>query len=165
MGLTLHLAPSDFISSVDLFSSLSKFDIPPSFFSSFYLEPSSIEPLANCDFDDEETCGWMHDEAPWTHHWAVEQGSLCLKAKMSTSQTASKRKTSSWLRGLVNERPSEGINVNIRFASPPILATFGVKCIALVYLFNLGSGDFSKTTGVFPILSLLQQQKGCLFQL
>lgn len=136
----------------------SNFRFPP-VFPSFSLESSFLlKPLAVCDFDDGETCGWMHEEVPWTHRWVIERDRLCLKAKVSSS--SSSKKISSWLQGLASAQSGDKTDVKVRFSSPPIPASLGMKCVALVYLIEFGREMTSKPPRVSGSLSLLQQHKG-----
>ncbi|EUB62003.1 hypothetical protein EGR_03024 [Echinococcus granulosus] len=117
----------------------------------------SIKPLAVCDFDDEETCGWMHEEAVWSHRWAIEQGYLCLAAKVPSS---SSRKKTSWVSSLSSGQRKPTADAHVRFASAPISAVVGVKCIVFVYSINLARGKASNLGSSFGSLTLLQQQEG-----
>uniref|UniRef100_A0A158QFA7 MAM domain-containing protein n=1 Tax=Hymenolepis diminuta TaxID=6216 RepID=A0A158QFA7_HYMDI len=124
------------------------------------LESSRQAPLAVCDFDDGDTCGWVHEEAVWTHQWSVQARSLCLKAKSILPQ---KKKSSSWFADRSVDKPSDSLKeVSVRFTSPPIPSVVNLKCIAFSYSMDLGHGKISESMGS---LSLLQQQKGCLFHL
>ncbi|KAM7535665.1 hypothetical protein Aperf_G00000093819 [Anoplocephala perfoliata] len=130
--------------------------------------PSSIEsseslrpkPLATCDFNDGDTCGWIHEEAVWIHRWATEVGSLCLKAKATSPQ---KKKSSSWFAGISSEKSSEAsTEVSVRFTSPPIPPFVGLKCIAFSYFIDLGHGKDTKPSlkysgqGSPPTLSFIE---------
>lgn len=128
------------------------------FFPSIPLE-FPIKPLAVCNFNDGETCGWMHEEATWAHRWAVRLGSLCLTAMESSFSKG----RASWLPGVSVGRSTDANDITVRFTSPPVPATVGLNCIAFVYSMNLGREKKSKSTKSVIGLSLLQQQKGCLF--
>ncbi|KAM3187276.1 hypothetical protein ACTXT7_002649 [Hymenolepis weldensis] len=124
------------------------------------LESSRPTPLAVCDFDDGDTCGWVHEEAVWTHQWSVQAQSLCVKAKSILPQ---KKKSSSWFADRsVDKLLDSSKEVSVRFTSPPIPGVVNLKCIAFIYSMDLGHGKASESMGS---LSLLQQQKGCLFHL
>lgn len=130
----------------------SNFCSPP-IFPSFSLESSYLlNPLAVCDFDDEETCGWMHEEVPWTYRWVVERDRLCLKAKVSSTFSFKKI---SWLQDLAIAQSSDETDVKVRFSSPPVPASLGVKCVALVYLIS------SNTKGIFPLKSEIFEILSC----
>ncbi|KAL5109055.1 hypothetical protein TcWFU_006272 [Taenia crassiceps] len=127
--------------------------------SSWLSESSSLlKPLAVCDFDDGETCGWMHEEVPWTYRWAIERGRLCLKAKVSSN--SSSKKISSWLQGLAIAQSDDETDVKVRFSSPTVPASLGMKCVSLAYLVEFGREKTSKPLRVSGSLSLLQQHKG-----
>uniref|UniRef100_A0A915EYT1 MAM domain-containing protein n=1 Tax=Echinococcus canadensis TaxID=519352 RepID=A0A915EYT1_9CEST len=127
------------------------------------LEQSSslLKPLAVCDFDDGETCGWVHEEVPWAYRWAIVRDRLCLKAKVPLNSPS--KKISSWLRGLAIDQSSDEIDIKVRFSSPPIPASFGVKCVVFVYSMDFGREKTSKPVRASGSLSLLQQQKGYFF--
>lgn len=131
-------------------------------FSSFLLELSisTITPLAVCDFNDGETCGWMHEDVVWNYRWTVERGSLCLSAK-STSFSPTK-KTSSWLTSLSAGLKKPIVDTRVRFISPPISAAVGMKCIDFVYTIDLPRGRTFVSNGSSRSLALFQQQEGCL---
>ncbi|KAL5965862.1 hypothetical protein TSMEX_006412, partial [Taenia solium] len=126
---------------------------------SFCKSSALLNPLAVCDFDDGETCGWMHEEVPWTYRWVVERDRLCLKAKMSSNFSSKKI---SWLQGLAIAQSGDETDVKVRFSSPPVPASLGMKCVTLVYLINFGREKTSKPPRVSGSLSLLQQHKGAL---
>ncbi|VDM34070.1 unnamed protein product [Hydatigera taeniaeformis] len=117
------------------------------FFSSFLLESLSIKPVASCDFNDGETCGWMHEEAVWTHQWEVEQSYLCLKVK--TPILPSKKKPS-WLLGLATSQRKSSADIRVRFISPPVPSSLGMKCIVFAYSID----------GPFCHLGMLSQEDG-----
>ncbi|VDO03364.1 unnamed protein product [Rodentolepis nana] len=91
------------------------------------LESSRLKPLAVCDFDDGDTCGWVHEEAVWTHQWGVQDGSLCLKSKSAPPQ---KKKSSSWFADRsVSKSLDSPTQVSVRFTSPPIPRDVNLNCI------------------------------------
>ncbi|KAM3187275.1 hypothetical protein ACTXT7_002648 [Hymenolepis weldensis] len=125
------------------------------------ISPSSVRPLAVCNFDKGGTCGWINDEADWRHQWRVELGSLCLKAKLSTTSIQSLDE-SSWFQGLTAKSPKKKVDITTRFKSPPIPVSVGLKCISFVYSINLYQAKNSKASETLASLSLLQQQQGAV---
>lgn len=101
----------------------------------------------------------MNEETDWRRQWIVDQDSLCIMARRFPTKSKLP-KSSSWLPNLLVQSNEPETAITTRFKSPPVLPTFGLKCIAFTYSVNVGQPKTLKTAQNSTFLALLLQQKG-----